>query len=248
MGLDRCEIVSVSGDERTRTLAAIAMIREGRADILMKGKQSTGSLLKSVLDKEQGLRGRGGLTHMAVVQIPGYPKLVGFTDGGIILHPDLEQKRMIVACAADFFRSLGYEEPKIGLLAYYEGVNPKDPETSDWATIAAEAKTGTYGKARIAGPLAFDLCMSPKYCEIKGFKDDQGVAGDVDVVVAPYITACNATTKGLYLFAGATACGVVIGANAPIVMLSRADPPYSRLCSMALGIVSSSNQPMGVTP
>ena len=118
----------------------------------------------------------------------------------------------------------------MALLSYVEKVKPGDPETNDWARITEMGERGELGSVQIDGPLAMDLCLSPEAKRIKGIESE--VAGDVDVIVAPNITACNASTKAL-LLAGGLAAGVVVGASVPIIALSRGDAPNIRVCSIA---------------
>ncbi len=232
-GLPDWRIENCDGDDKACSFMAIEAVKRGDADLLMKGHMHTGTLFSAVLDHDRGLERHGILSHIAFVQIAAYPKLFGTTDGGLTLAPSFEQKVELVRNTVRAFHNLGYEQPKIGLLSYVEKVNPRDPETSDWGKISEMAKAGEFGHALVEGPLAMDLCLSREAKEIKGI--DSQVSADVDAIVAPNITACNASTKALVV-QGGQAAGIVVGANVPIVALSRGDSPRTRLCSMATGI------------
>lgn len=226
------EIRHVSGDDAAVAHAAAQAVGRGEAKLLMKGQMHTGTLLSAALHRENGLRIEGRfLSHLMLVEMAAYPKLFGTTDGGITIAPNFEQKRAIVRNTAETLRALGYEEPKIGLLSYVEKARKDEPETHDWQRIAEEAARGEYGRALIDGPLAMDLCLSPEAKALKGSQSP--VAGDVDAIVTPTLTTCNAMTKGLVI-TGARIAGVVVGARAPIVVVSRGDKPEARYHSIAL--------------
>jgi phosphotransacetylase len=223
----------VTGEAGDCAREAIRAVREGEADLLMKGQMHTGALFSAVLNHKTGLPHGGALSHIALVKISGYPKLFGTTDGGLTVAPDLAQKVEIVRNAVNAFHNLGYDQPKVGLMSYVEKVREGDQETTEWRTISEMAQRGEFGRAIVDGPLGYDLCLSPEAVEIKGCISP--VAADVDVIVAPNITACNASTKALILRGGQGA-GIVVGASVPIVALSRGDQPRTRLCSIAAGI------------
>ena len=233
LGLPHWETVHVEGSPKDVSFRGIDAIRAGDADLIMKGQMSTSALFSAVLNHERGLRTDRALSHIAFVEIPTYPKLFGFTDGGLNVRPDFDKKVQIVSNAIHAFHRFGYERPKIGLLAYVEKVRKGDPETEDWAKITEMAKNGAFAEAAVEGPLAADLCLSREAAEIKHIKSE--VAGDVDVIVAPDITVCNACTKCMVL-AGGTAAGVMVGAKTPIVALSRTDTPRIRVSSIAMAI------------
>lgn len=221
----------VDGDDRTCAEAAVAAVRRGEAELLMKGQISTGALFGAVLSRDKGLPRGGVLSHIAFIEIEQYHKLFGFTDGGLNLHPGFEQKVAIVRNVIGAFHSLGYRRPKVALLSYIEKVNEGDDETEEWARITEMARRGELGEAIVEGPMAMDLCLSAEAKRIKGFASE--VAADPDAIVAPNITACNASAKAL-LLEGGIAGGVVVGSTAPIIALSRGDSPRTRLCSLAV--------------
>ncbi len=233
MNLPTWETIHVDGSPKDISYRGIEMIRSGEADLIMKGQMPTSALFSAVLDHERGLRTERSLSHIAFVEIPTYPKLFGFTDGGLNIHPGFNQKVSIVANAIHAFHQLGYDRPNIGLLAYVEKVRPGDPETEDWKKITEMAQNGAFDNAAVYGPLAADLCLSPEAAAIKHI--DNEVAGHVDVIVASDITTCNASTKCMVM-CGGTAAGVMVGAKTPIVALSRTDTPRIRVSSIAMAI------------
>jgi phosphate butyryltransferase len=225
------QIVHTTGGDEDCAKAAVSAVRQGDAELLMKGQMHTSVLFRAVLDRKEGLPREGILSHMVVIETAHYHKLFAFTDGGLNVNPSLEQKVAITRNAIAAFHALGYRRPKVGLLSYIEKVKEGDPETNEWAKIAAMGGRGELGEADIEGPLALDLCLSDKATIIKGYRGNVG--GDVDIIIAPNITAGNSSAKAL-LLTGGTAGGVVLGSSVPIIALSRGDPPRTRLCSLAL--------------
>ncbi len=228
-----CTIHNCEESDNACALRAVSAVREGEADLLMKGHMTTHDLFSAVLDKQAGLANGGLLSHIALLRIDNYPKLFGTTDGGLIRHPKLKHKIGIVRNTVKAFHQLGYDCPKIGLLSYVEKVMPDDFETEEWAEVVRMAKAGEFGEAKIEGPMAVDLCLNPQAKIIKDYKSE--IAGDVDAIVAPDITPCNAMTKAL-IFNGGQGSGVVVGARIPIVSLSRVDTPEVRLRSISAAI------------
>ena len=216
--------------------AAVAAVKSGKADFLMKGLVATSTFLKAVLDKEAGLRTGRLLSHVAVVESPGYPKIVLITDGGMCVKPDLNAKMDIIGNAVDIARKMGIETPKVAVLAAVEVVNPEMPETADAAELAKMAERGQLKGCLVDGPLALDLALSEEAARHKKVKS--AVAGDADILVAPEIAAGNILVKGLIYMGGARAAGLIAGAAKPVVMLSRADSKEQKLNSIALGVVS----------
>lgn len=226
------EIRHIEADDRTVAGAAALAVGSGEAQVLMKGMLHTGTLFSAVLARENGLRKNAVLSHLMLVEVAKYHKLFGTTDGGLIVAPTFEQKTAILRNTIETLWALGYDEPKIGLLSYVEKAREDDPETWDWHRLSEMARAGEFGRALVDGPLAADLCFS---AEAKAKKGSQSsVAADVDAIIAPNITACNAMTKGLVAFAGAQIAGVVVGAKAPVVVVSRADSPKARYLSIAM--------------
>jgi len=214
---------------------AVELVRTGQAEVLMKGHISTPILMKAVLDRNKGLRKGDVLSHVAVSEIPTYPKLQLLSDGGINILPPLETKIAILHNAVYAARHLGVTTPKIAALCPIETVNPKIAETLDAAELAKMAAAGNFGDVILEGPIAMDVALSAQAAERKGIASR--IAGDVDIILVPNITAGNGIIKVLMFLANARVGGVVIGAKVPIILLSRADSPEEKLNSIALSIL-----------
>lgn len=215
---------------------SVEMVKKGKADFLMKGLIDTAILLKAVLDKEIGLRTDNQLSHVMVYDVPTYHKLMFFTDGGMNIAPDLNAKVSITKNAVQVAKALGNTEVKVAALAAKEKVNPKMQATIDAKALEEKCKDGEFGEGVIVeGPLAFDLVVSKEAARTKGFKSE--VAGDVDVVVVPTIEVGNGIGKALSYLANTKSAGIIMGASAPVVLVSRADTFEDKLNSIALGSV-----------
>jgi len=235
LGLDNIEMYDAE-DEPAAIIQSIKIVKE-RGDFLMKGMLSTTVFLKGVLDKEQGLRTGKVLSHIAVLEIPGYHKLIFMSDGGMNIKLDIKIRVDIINNAIEMMRTLGIEKPKIGLIAASETVNPDLPETTDAVKLMEMASQGKFRNCLIAGPFGFDVAISKKAAEHKHLNSE--LAGDVDFILMPNIAAANIWAKGLIYFAKAKAAGLVMGAAKPVIMLSRADEPETKLNSIALGVAMS---------
>ena len=220
---------------------SVEMVKDGKADFVMKGMIDTAILLKAVLNKEVGLRTDSQLSHVMVYDIPAYHKLMFFTDGGMNISPDLKAKTAITKNAVIVAKALGNEEVKVACLAAKEKVNPKMQATVDAKALEDMCIAGEFGEGVIVeGPLAFDLVVSKEAAETKGFKSK--IAGDVDVVVVPTIEVGNGIGKALSYLANAKSAGIIMGAKAPVVLVSRADSFEDKLNSIALGSVIAANK------
>lgn len=197
----------------------IAIIKEGKADFIQKGILQTSTLLKGVVNKETGIRTDKAISHTALLDIPNYHKIVGLTDGGMMMYPDLNQKKDIINNAVDVFLGLGYEKPKVAVVCAVEVLNPKMPETVDAAELKKMAENGEIKNCLVEGPISFDLAMDEESAKIKKF--DSPVAGDTDIIVAPDIASGNLMSKALYVLGGAKMAGLVVGAKCPIALNSR---------------------------
>ena len=198
---------------------AVELIREDKADFLQKGYMQTSTILKAVVNKQTGIGTGGIISHTAFIEIPGYHKLLGVADGGMVPHPDLEQKKGIVKNAVAAFRSLGYDRPLVAAVCAAETVSPKIIETVDAAALKEAALAGEFGDCYVEGPISLDLAMDRASCEIK--KYDSPVSGNTDILLVPYMAVGNIFVKGLLLYAGARMVGVVTGAKCPIALNSR---------------------------
>jgi phosphate acetyltransferase/phosphate butyryltransferase len=215
--------------------AAVALARAGRVEALMKGALHTDELLHAVLDRALGLRTARRLSHVFVIDTPGYPKPLFVTDAAINLYPSLTDKRDIVQNAIDLAHALGLPEPKVAILSAVETVNESIRSTVDAAALCKMADRGQITGALLDGPLAFDNAVSAEAAATKGIVSR--VAGSADILVVPDVEAGNMLAKQLEYLAGAEIAGVVLGARVPIVLTSRADQTPARLASCAIALL-----------
>ena len=211
--------VADAGEDPDCAEKSVALIRSGEGAMLIKGMLPTGTLLKAVVNRETGIRAGAVMSHVAILDVPSYHKLLYVTDGGMVVAPDLEQKRHILRNALDFCRLLGYDCPKAAALCAVETVNPAMPETADAAALKAEGERGDFGPCIVEGPIALDLATDRSAARVKGYHSP--VAGDADILLAPSIAAGNLLGKSLYGLAGGEMAGVVLGAKVPITVNSR---------------------------
>lgn len=219
-------------DEKEAAYKAVELVNENRADFIMKGKIQTADLLKAVVDKEKGIRTGRLMTHFAFLEIPTYHKLVVITDGGMVMYPNLEQKKGIIQNAVDVLLSLGYEKPKVAVLAAVEKVNPKMPEAVDGDELKKMAESGEITNCIVEGPISYDLVMSKESAQIKGF--DSPVVGDADILIAPNIATGNILAKSLIYSGNSKMAGFIVGAKVPIVLTSRGSSSEEKYLSIVL--------------
>lgn len=194
-------------------------VKNGEADFILKGKIDTGILLKAVVAEENGLRTGKLMSHLAFLKIPNYHKIIVITDSGMVLYPTLEQKKEIIENAVENLRNMGYDMPKVGVLAAVEKVNPKQPETVDAAELTEMNKKGEITDCIVEGPLSYDILMSKESAHKKGF--DSELVGDPDILVVPNMPSGNILGKALLFSAEADMAGLIVGAKAPIALTSR---------------------------
>jgi phosphate butyryltransferase len=226
--VDRQEIHEAVG-------TAVRLVREGEGHILMKGKVTSADLLREVLDRDRGLRTGRLLSDVFLFDSPlhGTPRLIGITDGGINLAPDVEAKAQILMNGLEVFRALGYEKPKVAVLSAIEKVNESLPSTVDAAELAQRGDRGAFGACDVAGPLAMDLAVSEESARRKGV--ESVVAGAADLLVFPTIEAANITAKAVQYLAGVDSGHVVMGATVPVLIPSRAESVRAKKNAVALG-------------
>lgn len=215
---------------------AVDMVSSKRADVLMKGMINTADLLKVVLDKDIGLRTNRVLSHIGVVEVENYHKLLFITDGGMNIAPDLKQKADIIQNAVNVAISLGIEKPKVAVLASIEMVNPAMQSTLEAAALSKMADRGQIKNCIIDGPLAMDNAIDLDAARHKGIKSD--VAGDADILLVPDIESGNILLKSLIFLSKGKSCGLIAGSRAPIVVTSRADDYLAKLNSIALASIA----------
>jgi phosphotransacetylase len=229
--LGNLTIVDVA-DSHAAAKKAVELIRAGKAEILMKGSLHTDELMSAVILREGGLRTARRISHVFVMDVPTYHKVLLVTDGAINIAPTLEDKVDICQNAIDLAISLGVERPKVAILAAVETVNSKMSATLDAAALCKMAERGQINGAILDGPLAFDNAISAQAAETKGIKS--AVAGDPDILLAPDLEAGNIVAKQLSFLANADSAGMVLGARVPIILTSRADSVRSRIASCAV--------------
>ena len=213
---------------------AVKLVSSGEVDFVMKGLLDTSVILKAVLNKEWGLRTDSLLSHVMVYEVPSYDKLLVTTDGGMNIAPDYNQKVKILKNAIEATKPLGLKHIKVACLAAKEKVNSKMQATVDARALQEAGERGEFGKdVTVEGPLAFDLAVSKEAAKVKGFKSK--VSGETDIMLMPTIEVGNGIGKALTYFAGAKSAGIIMGAKAPIVLVSRADSHESKLYSIAYG-------------
>jgi phosphate butyryltransferase len=214
---------------------AVELVREGEGHILMKGKVTTGDLLREVLHRERGLRTGRLLSDVFLFDspLPGEPRLMGITDGGINLAPDLEAKAQILRNALDVFRALDYEKPKVAVLSAIERENPDLLSTLDAGRLARMGREGAFGACTVEGPLAMDLAVSSESARRKGVASE--VAGHADILLFPNIESANITAKALQYMVPFEPGHLVIGAAAPVLIPSRAESAEAKVNAVAVG-------------
>jgi phosphate butyryltransferase len=248
VGLDLSAVEVVDApNPKAAALEAAHLCGEGKAQVLMKGMVSSGDFLGAVLHPDSQLKRSSLLSHLACFEVPALGRLLFVTDGGMVPYPDLEQKVKILENAVGAMHVLGWEKPKVGVVAAIETVNPKMPPTMDAALIAKMGERGQIKGAIIDGPLAFDGCVSPESCKHKGIGGP--VAGQADLILVPTIEVGNVLGKSLVYGGGATMAGMVLGAAVPVVMVSRSDTPRAKLVSLAMAMLATpAPVPAGAAP
>ena len=235
--LDNVEVIDES-DLKLCAEKAVKLVSSGKADYVMKGLLDTSIILKEVLNKEYGLRTDSLLSHVMIYEVPSYHKLLILTDGGMNINPDVSQKKKIADNAIKAAKSLGINTVKVACLAAKEKVNPKMQATLDADELKSMCKDGMFGNGVIVeGPIAFDLAVSKDACKIKGYESEVG--GDADILLVPTIETGNGIGKALTYMANAKSAGIIMGAKAPVVLVSRADTHESKLYSIAYGAIAT---------
>ena len=232
--LTHLEIVSET-DVDVAAHAAVKLAADGKADAVMKGFLPTSSLLKIVLDRQYGLRGKNTLSHCAVLEIPGYHKLLNFTDGGMVVKPDKETKFQILENAVLVMRALGLSPVKVAISGTVPRPSEKVPHTqTDVAYIIPQAESVLHDVA-VQGPLSIDLATSQ--VAVKAYGATGVVVGDADIFLVDSIEECNIICKALINFSQAVFSGVIVGARVPVSLVSRTDTVINKKSSLALACV-----------
>ncbi len=212
--------------------AAVALARAGEVEAIMKGALSTDELMKAAVRKDTGIRTGRRLSHVFVMEVSSYPKLLLITDAAINVEPDLTAKRDIAQNAIDLAHALGIEKPKLAILAAIEKVDQRFRSTVDAAALCKMADRGQITGAVLDGPLAFDNAISREAAIAKGIVSP--VSGEVDILLAPDIEAGNMIAKQLTYLADARTAGIVLGGRVPVILTSRSGNAFGRVVSIAL--------------
>ena len=230
--------VKVIHATETEEIACLAVteVSAGRADVYVKGSMNTSDFLRSVLNKEVGLRTGSKLSVLTCYEVPGQKKLFFLTDGGMVVAPDVNDKAAIVTNAVNVLHNMGIAEPKVAILSSNEKVSEKIPSTVDAQALCQMAEEGKLPKAIYEGPIAFDVAMRPDAAKEK--KIESRVTGDVDLFLVPNIETGNCLGKAIGYFGGGDTAGLVIGARKPVVMSSRAASIRGKLASVAWALLA----------
>ncbi|MDE1893523.1 MAG: bifunctional enoyl-CoA hydratase/phosphate acetyltransferase [Xanthomonadaceae bacterium] len=215
--------------------AAVALVRQGEARLLMKGSLHTDELMHAVVAADAGLRTERRLSHVYLMDVPDYARPLLVTDAAINIAPSLLDKRDIIQNAIDLARIMGIGKPRVAVLSAVETVNPAIPSTVDAAALCKMAERGQITGGVVDGPLAFDNAISPEAAREKGIVST--VAGLADILMVPDLESGNMLAKQLTFLAGADAAGIVMGARVPIILTSRADSPRTRVASCAVAVL-----------
>jgi phosphate acetyltransferase len=234
--LGQIRIVDVP-DSHAAAAKSVELVRRGEAELLMKGSLHSDEILGAVVAKETGLRTGRRISHVFIMDVPTYHKVLIVTDAAINIAPVLEDKMDICQNAIDLAISLGVPQPKVAILAAVETVNSKRPATLDAAALCKMAERGQIRGGLLDGPLAFDNAISKDAARIKGIASP--VAGDPDILLVPDLESGNMLAKQLSFLANADSAGLVLGARVPIILTSRADSVRSRIASCAVAMLAA---------
>jgi phosphate butyryltransferase len=234
--VDIAEFLPAADSASAATLAT-ALARDGGIEILLKGHLRTDELLRAVLDKQAGLRTGRLLSDVMLYEdtLAGYRRLIGVSDGGLNVAPDLEQKRQILLNALDVMRAIGVERPKMAIMSATEVATPSLPSTMDAQTLTEMSKLGAFGDCDVYGPLALDNALLESAAREKGITSP--VAGHADCMIVPNIEAGNLLGKAVKYLGGSQCAHVVLGAKIPVLIPSRVESVDDKLNSVALGVL-----------
>jgi phosphate acetyltransferase len=224
----------IVGTEHSHASAAtaVALARNGEVETLMKGSLHTDEIMAAVLSSQSGIRTERRVSHVFVMDVPAYERMLFVTDAGINIEPTLAVKADIIRNAIDLAHALGLAEPRVAILSAIETVNPDIRSTVDAAALCKMADRGQIAGAVLDGPLAFDNAVSVRAARTKSIRSP--VAGRADILMVPNLEAGNMLAKQLQYFAGADSAGIVVGARVPVVLTSRADNVRMRIGSAAV--------------
>lgn len=210
----------------------VRLIREGKGDFLMKGRLETSQILRAVVNEDHGLGTGGVMSHVAVNDVPAYHKFLITTDGGMNVAPNFNMKLGILVNTVNMLRALGYENPKVAVLANSEKVDPKIPESVEAGKLKEMYVRGEIRNCIVEGPVALDIALVKAHAEVKHFESP--VAGDADIILSPNIFTSNTLGKSLTEMAGAKMAGLIVGAKVPIILTSRGSSSEEKYNSIVL--------------
>ncbi|CAB3784097.1 Phosphate acetyltransferase [Paraburkholderia caffeinitolerans] len=245
LSLENVKIIDVPHSHASAERAVLA-VREGEAEMLMKGSLHSDELLHEVARGASGLRTERRLSHVFAMDVPAYHKPLFITDAAVNIFPKLADKADIVQNAIDLVQALGIATPKVAILAAVETVSDKMPSTIDAAALCKMADRGQIVGGLLDGPLAFDNAINAEAARIKGITSL--VAGDPDILLVPDLEAGNMLAKQLTFLAGAESAGIVLGARVPVILTSRADTVRARIGSCAIAVLLAHARRAGKTP
>lgn len=225
------EFVEVCEPERA-TQTAADLVRSGRACSIMKGLIKTSTFMHVLLKKENGLRTGRVASMLSIREMPHYHKLIGLTDTALCIAPDLDTKRQILENAVEAMLSMGFDPPKVAVLAAAETVSPQMPETVDAAALVQMNREGIVKNCTVDGPLSFDLAIRQDAARIKGVEG--GVAGDADLLLFPDLRSANITAKAISFVSGIPVGSLILGTKIPIIISSRSSPVDTKYRCIAL--------------
>jgi phosphate acetyltransferase len=239
LDISRFEIVDAAHSHDSAA-KAVEVVRQGRAEALMKGSLHTDELMSAVVSRETGLRTSRRVSHCFIMDVPGHDQALIITDAAVNIAPNLQDKVDIVQNAIDLAHAMGVDEVRVAILSAMETVNPNVPSTIEAAALCKMADRGQITGGLIDGPLALDNAISPEAAKVKQINSP--VAGRANVLVVPDLEAGNMLAKSLSFLAGADAAGIVLGARVPIVLTSRADALLTRLASCAVAVLVAASR------
>lgn len=215
---------------------AVELVNKGTGDIILKGKLETREVLRPIVNKETGLGSGRVMSFIAITEIPWYHKLIFITDGGMLPYPDLDQKKQLICNAVEALHNMGYEQPKVAVLAAIETVNPKMPETVEADQLKKMNQAGEIPGCIVEGPISFDIAIREENAKVKGFQSE--VAGDADILVVPNIHCGNILGKAM-VESGGKMAGLVLGARVPVLLTSRASSMEEKYLAIAMAAFAS---------
>ena len=215
----------------------VALVRDGKAAIVVKGQLKTADLLKPVLDNNTGLRDKNLLSHVALFEIAGRSQLLYISDSGVVLYPTLEQKLDIIHNVVDAAHCFGLTLPKVAILGATDRVSLDAPRSVEALLLSQMARQGAVKGAIVEGPLPLDVVINPRAAQIKDI--ETAMPGTADILIVPGVDAGNIMCKAMQYLAGAQMAGMVVGARAPIIINSRADDARTRFLSLGMAVVWS---------